>query len=278
MRSVPRDDAVLEVRDLTVTYAARKARRGDTGGLTAVNGVSLKVPRARTLGLVGESGCGKSTLGRTLIGYQRAVSGSITFDGLELRTLSRREWKPVRARLQMVFQDPYASLNPSFRVRDLIAEPLRVHGRYGRDADRLVREMARRVGLEERALDRYPRQFSGGQRQRIGIARALMLNPELLILDEPVSALDVSVQAQIISLLQDLQDELGLSYVFIAHDLSVVRHISHEIAVMQAGRIVERGPAASMFAEPRHPYTRTLLASIPVSDPRRRRADAPSRP
>jgi peptide/nickel transport system ATP-binding protein len=234
--------------------------------LHAVDEVSLRVTRGETLGLVGESGCGKSTLGRCLLRLQDVSDGAILFDGVEITKLSKRALRPLRPRMQMVFQDPYASLNPRRRVGDLIAEPLRVHPQPGRGkaeiATRIEALMAL-VGLNPAFLSRYPHEFSGGQRQRIGIARALALDPDLVVADEPVSALDVSVQAQVVNLMMDLQERLGLTYVFIAHDLAVVRQIATRTAVMYLGSVVEIGPTEGLFRRPLHPYTAALLASVP---------------
>jgi peptide/nickel transport system ATP-binding protein len=237
--------------------------------LQAVDEVSLRVTRGETLGLVGESGCGKSTLGRCLLRLQDVSDGAILFDGVEITKLSKRALRPLRPRMQMVFQDPYASLNPRRRVGDLIAEPLRIHPRPD-GGKRDKHEIATRietlmglVGLNPAFLARYPHEFSGGQRQRIGIARALALDPDLVVADEPVSALDVSVQAQVVNLMMDLQERLGLTYVFIAHDLAVVRQIATRTAVMYLGSVVEIGPTESMFRHPLHPYTAALLASVP---------------
>ncbi len=237
--------------------------------LHAVNAVSLRVARGETLGLVGESGCGKSTLGRCLLRLQSVTDGNIIFDDTDITTLSMRALRRLRPRIQMVFQDPYASLNPRRRVADLIAEPLRVHKRpdgRARDSATIaarVSDLIELVGLRREHLDRYPHEFSGGQRQRIGIARALALEPALIVADEPVSALDVSVQAQIINLMMDVQDRLGLTTVFIAHDLAVMRQIATRIAVMYLGAIVELGPTEEIFRAPAHPYTAALLAAVP---------------
>jgi len=258
-------DVLYEVSGLSKRF--RVGHRFTRGGLRivqAVNNVSLSIRQGETLGLVGESGCGKSTLGRCLSRLYDISAGRLIFDGTDISTLSVRQMRPVRQRLQMVFQDPYASLNPRRRVRDLIAEPLRVHSRLseGEIAAR-VAELLEQVGLLPDHAGRYPHEFSGGQRQRIGIARAIALAPKMVILDEPVSALDVSVQAQIVNLLSDLQERLNLTYVFVAHDLSVVRQVSDRIAVMYLGAIVEIGPAEAVFARPSHPYTQALLSAVP---------------
>lgn len=265
------DAALLEVDELSTHYELSHGlfTRGPRPIVKAVDRVSLQVARGETLGLVGESGCGKSTLARTLIGLESVTAGSVRFDGERVSGLQGSDLKAYRRRLQIVFQDPYASLNPRMSVGEIIAEPWRIHPDIvpeNRWQERLS-DLLVRVGLHPEHARRYPHQFSGGQRQRIGIARALALEPELIICDEPVSALDVSVQAQVINLLEALQRELGLSYLFIAHDLSVVEHISDRVAVMYLGRIVEEGSTEAIFDRPQHPYTQALLSASPVPDP-----------
>lgn len=240
----------------------------------AVNDVTFHVDEGETLGLVGESGCGKSTVGRTVLKLINPTAGSIRIAGDEISDLSRRQMRPYRRRMQIIFQDPYSSLNPRMTAGDIVGEPLAVHGiAKGHEKDDRVETLFRKVGLRNDQIARFPHEFSGGQRQRIGIARALALDPRLIVADEPISALDVSIQAQVINLLMDLQDELGLSYLFIAHDLSVVEHISHRVAVMYLGHIVELAERKSLFETPQHPYTEALLSAVPVADPKRKRGD-----
>jgi len=260
---------VIEVRDLVKNFPIRGGGliRRVVALVQAVSGVSFNLYPSETLGLVGESGCGKSTTGRAVLQLHRPTSGSVKFEGRELTTLSTRQLRPLRRDLQIVFQDPYASLNPRLPVNDVIAEPLKVHGLYNPGGAERVAELLRLVGLNPEHGNRYPHEFSGGQRQRVGIARALALEPKLVVLDEPVSALDVSIQAGVMNLLQDLQSRLGLSYLFIAHDLSVVRHISDAVAVMYLGKVMEVGPAELIYNQPMHPYTQALLSAAPEPDP-----------
>ncbi len=276
-------DVILEVKDLTVRFPVFSGvflRR--TGEVRAVDGVSFTLDRGETLGLVGESGCGKTTVGRAIVNILRAMSYRVEMSGkilyhhasgvVDLLALDRRAMRPYRADIQMVFQDPYSSLNPRKTVAQIVEEPLTIHTRQSA-ADRRsqVRDLLDKVGLSAGHMDRYPHEFSGGQRQRIGIARALATHPKIVVADEPVSALDVSIQAQVINLMQDLQQEFGLSYIFIAHDLSVVRHISDRIAVMYFGKIVEMGPADEIYSHPQHAYSKTLLEAAPRPDPSNRR-------
>jgi peptide/nickel transport system ATP-binding protein len=264
------DGALLELEDLKVYFPIKSGIVLDrhVGDIKAVDGVSLEIRRGETLGLVGESGCGKSTVGRTILRLYKPTAGRIVFDGKDITRLSEEELRPLRRRMQMIFQDPFASLNPRHSVGRIVGEPLRTHGLAGRrGAAGRVRELLGIVGLPADAASRYPHEFSGGQRQRIGLARSLALNPDFVVADEPVSALDVSIQAQIINLLERLQDEFNLTFLFIAHDLAVVRHISDRIAVMYLGIIVEVSPAEELYENPLHPYTISLLSAVPIPDP-----------
>ena len=271
------DNVLLRVAGLKTYFPIRGGLLGRPAGcLRAVDGVDLIVRRGRTLGLVGESGSGKTTVGRSILRLIDHQAGSAFFDGQDLFALSEADMRSMRRRMQMIFQDPFSSLNPRMTVGGIIAEPLKVHTSLGRaDRRRRVGELLERVGLAAGYVNRYPHEFSGGQRQRIGVARALATNPDFIICDEPVSALDVSIQAQILNLLSDLQQDLGLSYLFIAHNLAVVEHFADEVAVMYLGRIVERAEAGSLYARPTHPYTVSLLAAVPEPDPTRRKARVP---
>jgi oligopeptide transport system ATP-binding protein len=267
---------LLELRGLAVHFPVTRGlvfeRR--VGTVKAVDGVDAVLGRGETLGLVGESGCGKTTVGRAILGLAAPTAGQVIFDGQDVATLPPEALRKLRRRVQLIFQDPYASLNPRMSVGSALAEPIRLHGlREGRVAIAArVAELLALVGLSPSFAGRYPHEFSGGQRQRIGIARALACEPDLIVCDEPVSALDVSIQAQVLNLLAELQQRLGVAYLFIAHGLNVVRHVSHRVAVMYLGRIVETGPADALFANPRHPYTRALLSAVPVPDPKAERA------
>jgi ABC-type oligopeptide transport system ATPase subunit len=265
-----RSQPLVAVKGLCRTYGGEKRLiGGPTPLLKAVNDVSFEIAPGETLGLVGESGSGKSTTGRVLLQLEAPTSGDILYKGTNITGLSKRRLKPYRRDMQIIFQDPYASLNPRMMVGDFVAEPLDVHGLAGARSERQdkVASLFTKVGLDPSFMKRYPHEFSGGQRQRVNIARAIALNPAFIVADEPITALDVSIQAQIVNLFQDLQDELGLTYLFIAHDLSMIRFLCHRVAVMLRGRIVEIGPCEAIFENPQHPYTRALLSAIPVPDP-----------
>ena len=250
------------------TKNLKKYFRTSSGDLHAVDDVNIKIEKGRTLGVVGESGCGKSTLGRTILRLLPATSGEVLWDGKDILKLPSREMKAMRSKMQIIFQDPYASLNPRFSISQIISEPLAVNKVFEDKVslDRRIRELMDTVGLSHRLVNTYPHELDGGRRQRIGIARALALDPEFIVCDEPVSALDVSIQAQILNLMMDLQDSKGLTYMFITHDLSVVKHISSEIVVMYLGQCIEIAPPSELFADPKHPYTQALLHSIPIPD------------
>jgi oligopeptide/dipeptide ABC transporter ATP-binding protein len=268
-----RETPVLEAEHLVKEFPLRGgvlSRR--VGAVHAVSDVSLAVHRSETLGVVGESGCGKSTTGRLLLNLLRPTSGTVRFGGKDIATLKGAERKALRRQLQIVFQDPYSSLDPRMTIGATLAEPLKVHGVWGDGGPDRVQALLDNVGLAPEHARRYPHEFSGGQRQRVGIARAIALNPSVVVLDEPVSALDVSIQAGIVNLLTNLQDSLGMAYIFIAHDLSVVRHLATRVAVMYLGKVVETGTRDDVYLKPSHPYTQALLAAVPVPDPRRERA------
>lgn len=260
-------EIVLKVENLTKHFPVRGSR---SRVVHAVDGVSFEIARGQTLGLVGESGCGKSTCARTIIRIYEPTAGRIELCGKDITTLDSKQLKPFRRDMQMIFQDPYASLNARMTVRDIISEPLRAHGlaRDAKEVDQRVNQMLASVGLSQEHARRYAHEFSGGQRQRVGIARALILNPRLVICDEPISALDVSIQAQVVNLLRSLQQKQGLTYLFIAHDLSMVRYVSDQVGVMYIGRLVEKCAADEIYAHPLHPYTQGLMGAVPVADPR----------
>jgi oligopeptide/dipeptide ABC transporter ATP-binding protein len=261
-------ETLISISDLVKHFPVE----GSDDVVRAVDGVTFQILAGETLGLVGESGCGKSTVGRCLLRLIEPTAGQVNFEGRDILALDRKELRQIRREMQIIFQDPYASLNPRMKIGDIVGEPLVIHNE-GTKSDRRERvaQLLRRVGLDPDYMDRYAHEFSGGQRQRIGVARTLALNPKLIVADEPVSALDVSVQAQVVNLLQELQQEFRLTYLFISHGLAVVEHISTRVAVMYLGRIVEIAPAADLYAEPLHPYTQALLSAIPIPDPRQKR-------
>ena len=264
-------DPLLQIRDLKMYFPVTEGTifQKTVAEVKAVDGVSLDIAKGETLGLVGESGCGKTTIGRCILQLERATEGEIRFEGQDLTRLNQRELVPVREKIQVIFQDPYSSLNPRMKIGAMLEEPMRVHRIISDAAKRKerVRELLSVCGLDPKFADRYPHEMSGGQRQRVGIARALALDPDFIICDEAVSALDVSIQAQVINLLEDLRDEFNLTYLFIAHDLSVVRHISNRVAVMYLGNLVELADGDELFDNPKHPYTRALLDAVPIPDP-----------
>ncbi|AQM60198.1 dipeptide ABC transporter ATP-binding protein [Clostridium baratii] len=261
-------EVVLEVKNLCKFFQAKRKLFGDPSYVKAVDDVSFTINKGETLGLVGESGCGKTTTGRTILKLYNPTSGQIIFNGQDITKLNEKEMIPLRRKMQMIFQDPYASLNPRMTVGDIIGEAIDIHGLYkGREREDRIRYLLDKVGLNGSHINRYAHEFSGGQRQRIGIARALAVEPDFIVCDEPISALDVSIQAQVINMLEELQEELGLTYLFIAHDLSMVKHISTHIGVMYLGKMVEKGPSDEVYLNPKHPYTKALLSAVPIPDP-----------
>lgn len=261
-------EVVLEVKNLCKFFQAKRKLFGDPSYVKAVDDVSFTINKGETLGLVGESGCGKTTTGRTILKLYNPTSGQIIFNGQDITKLNEKEMIPLRRKMQMIFQDPYASLNPRMTVGDIIGEAIDIHGLYkGKEREDRIRYLLDKVGLNGSHINRYAHEFSGGQRQRIGIARALAVEPDFIVCDEPISALDVSIQAQVINMLEELQEELGLTYLFIAHDLSMVKHISTHIGVMYLGKMVEKGPSDEVYLNPKHPYTKALLSAVPIPDP-----------
>ncbi|MFO0646099.1 MAG: dipeptide ABC transporter ATP-binding protein [Polyangiales bacterium] len=264
---------LVETVDLRTWFDVQRGMFSKRATVKAVDGVSISVAAGETLGLVGESGCGKSTLGRTVLRLIEPTGGDIRFEGRDITRLSQSALRPLRRRMQMIFQDPYASLDPRMRVRDIVGEALDIHGLASSPSEReaKVEALLKRVGLRPDHGPRYPHEFSGGQRQRVGIARALAVEPRFIVADEPISALDVSIQAQIVNLLKDLQEELGLAYLFVAHDLKVVEYVSRRVAVMYLGRVVETAPSGSLYGDAKHPYTKALLSAAPIPDPEKKR-------
>ncbi|MBU5455019.1 ABC transporter ATP-binding protein [Caproiciproducens sp. MSJ-32] len=264
-----KNDVILEVKNLCKYFPANKGLFTKKSYVKAVDNVSFTIKRGETLGLVGESGCGKTTTGRTILKLYEPTSGKIIFNGEDITRYSEKKMVPLRKNMQMIFQDPYASLNPRMTVGDIIGEAIDIHGLYkGDERNKRIMYLLERVGLNSSHISRYPHEFSGGQRQRIGIARALAVQPDFIVCDEPISALDVSIQAQVINMLEELQEEFGLTYLFIAHDLSMVKHISTHIGVMYLGQMVEKGPADDVYLRPKHPYTQALLSAVPIADPK----------